>query len=140
MLLHLEDEQLLLGARADALALDLAVGRGALDGQGAVDLGQLVGEHDIDHHAGDLVDTPDVATVALALLALLFCGSHFFSCQDKDSPPATTSMISCVISAWRARFISKVRSSMSSPAFSDALRIAVMRALCSEAVLSSRAR
>ena len=29
-----------------------------------------------------------------------------------------------VISAWRARFISRVRSSMSSPAFSEALRIA----------------
>ena len=49
-------------------------------------------------------------------------------------------MISWVISAWRARFISRVRSSIRSFAFSDALRIAVMRAPCSEAVDSSSAR
>ena len=49
-------------------------------------------------------------------------------------------MISCVISAWRSRFICKVRSSMMSFAFSDALRIAVMRAPCSDAVDSSSAR
>ena len=48
-------------------------------------------------------------------------------------------MISWVISAWRARFISSVRSSMTSPAFSEALRIAVMRAPSSEAVDSSSA-
>ena len=56
------------------------------------------------------------------------------------SAPATTSMISCVISAWRSRFICSVRSSMMSPAFSEALRIAVMRAPCSDAVDSSSAR
>jgi hypothetical protein len=35
-------------------------------------------------------------------------------------------MISCVISACLARFICRVRSVMISPAFSDALRIAVI--------------
>ena len=49
-------------------------------------------------------------------------------------------MISWVISAWRSRFISRVRSLMMSPAFSEALRIAVMRAPCSDAVDSSSAR
>ena len=56
------------------------------------------------------------------------------------SAPATTSRISWVISAWRARFIWSVRLSISSPAFFDALRIAVMRAPCSEAADSSSAR
>ena len=42
-----------------------------------------------------------------------------------------------MISAWRARFISKVRSSMSSPAFCEALRMAVMRAPSSDAADSS---
>ena len=49
-------------------------------------------------------------------------------------------MISWVISAWRARFISSVRSSMTSAAFSEALRMAVMRAPSSDAVDSSSAR
>src|SRR5581483_3530822 len=44
----------------------------------------------------------------------------------RASAPATTSRISCVISAWRARFIASVRLSISSPAFFDALRIAVI--------------
>jgi PemK-like, MazF-like toxin of type II toxin-antitoxin system len=56
------------------------------------------------------------------------------------SAPATTSRISCVISAWRARFICSVSESMSSPAFFDALRMAVMRAPCSDAADSSSAR
>jgi hypothetical protein len=45
-----------------------------------------------------------------------------------------------VISAWRARFIASVRLSISSPAFFDALRIAVIRAPCSDAADSSSAR
>ena len=45
-----------------------------------------------------------------------------------------------MISAWRARFIYSVRLSISSPAFFDALRIAVIRAPCSDAVDSSSAR
>ena len=53
---------------------------------------------------------------------------------------ATTSRISCVISAWRARFISSVRRSISSPAFLDALRIAVIaRALLGRRRLEQRA-
>ena len=49
-------------------------------------------------------------------------------------------MISWVISAWRWRFISSVRSEIRSLAFSCALRMAVMREPCSEAVDSSSAR
>ena len=49
-------------------------------------------------------------------------------------------MISCVMSAWRWRFICRVYVSISSPAFSEALRMAVMRAPCSDAVDSSSAR
>ena len=60
--------------------------------------------------------------------------------QTSASAPPTTSRISCVISAWRARFMLSVSVSISSPAFFEALRIAVMRAPCSEAVDSSSAR
>lgn len=56
------------------------------------------------------------------------------------SAPATTSRISWVISACRARFIASVSESMSSPAAFDAFRIAVIRAPCSEAADSRRAR
>ena len=50
-------------------------------------------------------------------------------------------MISWAISAWRARFISSVEVvDQAGSAFSEAVRIAVMRAPCSEAVDSSRAR
>jgi len=61
-------------------------------------------------------------------------------CHTSDSAPATTSMISCVMSAWRSRLSCSVRSSMISDAFSEALRMAVMRAPCSDAVDSSSAR
>ena len=60
--------------------------------------------------------------------------------QASASAPATTSRISCVISAWRARFISSVSRSIISPAFFEALRIAVIRAPCSDADDSSSAR
>ena len=60
--------------------------------------------------------------------------------QLKPSAPATTSMISWVISACRARFISSVRSVMISPAFSDALRIAVICAPKNPAADSTSAR
>src|SRR5438270_10361197 len=58
----------------------------------------------------------------------------------RASAPATTSRISWVISACRARFIARVRLSISSPAFLEALRIAVIWAPCLEAADSSRAR
>ena len=45
-----------------------------------------------------------------------------------------------MISACRARFIWSVYDSISSPAFSDAFRMAVIRAPCSDAVDSSSAR
>ena len=56
------------------------------------------------------------------------------------SAPATTSRISCVISACRARFIASRSVSISSPAFFEALRMAVIRAPCSDAADSSSAR
>ena len=59
---------------------------------------------------------------------------------ESASAPATTSRISWVISAWRARFICSVSVSISSPAFFEAFRIAVMRAPCSDAADSSSAR
>ena len=59
---------------------------------------------------------------------------------ESASAPATTSRISCVISAWRARFICRVTRSISSPAFFEAFRIAVICAPWNEAADSSRAR
>ncbi len=56
------------------------------------------------------------------------------------SAPATTSRISWVISAWRARFIASVSPSISSPADFVAFRIADIRAPCSDAADSSSAR
>jgi hypothetical protein len=87
-------------------------------------------------------------------LRLLGRGRHSWSLDEQNpnlfvaaaksyvsaSAPATTSRISWVISAWRARFICSVSPSISSPAFFDALRIAVIRAPCSDAADSSRAR
>src|SRR5204863_9782104 len=102
-----------------------------------VDLGQRLGEDGFDDDALDLLDA---AEVLLGLGVSGLCGSHWSPFHTSASAPATTSMISWVISAWRARFISSVRSSMISPAFSEALRIAVIRAPCSEAVDSSSAR
>jgi hypothetical protein len=107
-----------------------------VDGYGVVDLGQRVGEHSLDDDALDLLDASGVPLG----LGLGLGGSHRSPFHTNASAPATTSMISWVISAWRARFISSVRSSMTSPAFCEALRMAVMRAPSSEAVDSSSAR
>jgi hypothetical protein len=56
------------------------------------------------------------------------------------SAPATISRISWVICAWRARFIASVSRSISSPAFFEALRIAVICAARNDAADSSSAR
>ena len=120
VLLHLADERAAVAA---------------VDRDRVVDLGQLVGEDGLDHDALDLLDAADVLASALRLPFVSSVGLY-----PSASAPATTSMISCVISAWRARFICSVRPSISSPAFSEALRIAVMRAPCSDAVDSSSAR
>ncbi len=58
----------------------------------------------------------------------------------RASAPATTSRISCVISAWRARLRESVSRSMRSPAFFDAFRIAVICEARTAAADSSRAR
>jgi len=117
-----------------------------------VDLGQLVGEHGLDHDALDLLDPPDVALLGFVSRPLVLLWLTFRS----PFPIAKFSSVRSVVSrgprprhdlqdllrdlGWRARFICRVRSSISSPAFSDALRIAVIRAPCSEAVDSSSAR
>ncbi len=56
------------------------------------------------------------------------------------SAPATTSRISCVISACLARFIASVSVSISSPAFFEALRMALICAPRNDAADSSSAR
>ncbi len=58
----------------------------------------------------------------------------------RASAPPTTSRISWVISAWRARFIWSVTRSINSPAFFDAFRIAVIWAAWNDAADSSSAR
>ena len=84
--------------------------------------------------------TPWISSMRPTLRFFSVCRSHKFSGQTSDSAPATTSMISWVIAAWRSRLNCSVRSLMMSPAFSEALRMAVMRAPCSDAVDSSSAR
>ena len=99
-----------------------------------VDLGQALGEDGLDHDALDLLDAPDVAllggcarsaavgrsdwvAVEASIVLCVSCLSVGRRCggsvgsgatQLRPSAPATTSMISWVISAWRARFICSV--------------------------------
>ena len=80
---------------------------------------------------------PD-ATELAAFVPLLRNGRS--QAQESASAPATTSRISWVISAWRARFIWSVSVSISSPAFFDAFRIAVIWAPWNDAADSSSAR
>ena len=117
-------------AAVGALVLLLALGPVAVFVL-ALGVGQLVAQ--LVHLVLQLLD---------AVVSVLGQGFSVLGCsvQRSDSAPATTSMISWVISAWRARFISSVRSSISSLALSEALRMAVMRAPCSDAVDSSSAR
>ena len=120
------------------LADDLAFGvPGAVDLERRVDLGQLVGEERVDDDARDLLDRPDVCRCSRFPFSSAI---RSFLVYPSASAPATTSKISCVISACRTRFISRVRSRIMSCAFSDALRIAVMRAPSSDAADSSSAR
>src|SRR3954465_3408355 len=79
---------------------------------------------------------PPAATLTPGRALLL----ELWGWRERASAPPTTSRISWVISACRALFMARVRSSISSPAFFEALRIAVIRAPCSEAADSSRAR
>ena len=134
VLLDLADEHVLL--RRSALMPSRLLARGrrrARDGDRVVDLGQRVGEDGLDHDALDLLDAPDVAracsraaawcSARMAVLASIAIRFSSVSVQvrgsvagigrigrpsSEPSAPATTSMISCVISAWRARFISSV--------------------------------
>ena len=76
-----------------------------------VDLGQLVGEDDVDDDAGHLLDRPDVSFPSFPFCQP-FVSFVLFQVLITRAPsaPATTSRISWVISAWRTRFISRVRS------------------------------
>ena len=83
---------------------------------------------------------PTCSFAVLPLSAIRLLRSFQVSDYERPSAPATTSRISWVISACRTRFISRVRSEITSLALSAAFRIAVIRAPCSEAVDSSSAR
>ena len=106
------------------------LGRREVDLQRAVDRRQLVGEDGLDHDALDLLDAADVGGRALpsppfgssglrrrarraAVLASMV-GAPSSAGQRSPSAPATTSMISWVISAWRWRLAASTRSSISS--------------------------
>jgi hypothetical protein len=66
VLLHLADEPgVLLGRDVERLLLERDLG--AADEDRVVDLGQLVGEHGLDHDALNFLDTPSVLLVGLAL-------------------------------------------------------------------------
>src|SRR5579862_3469943 len=69
-----------------------------LDAQGVVDLRQPVRKDGVEHDALDLDD----------LAGLFFRGGHLSPYAVSASAPATTSRISWVIAAWRARFICSV--------------------------------
>ena len=149
VLLDLADEPVVDG-RGGVDVLLGASGLGTANLDRVVDLGQLVGEHGLDHDALDLFDPAHVLGALPFCLLGFCCGCHLSPrlvspradrrYPESPSAPPTTSKISWVISAWRARFISSVRSSINVLAFSDALRIAVIRAPCSDAVDSSSAR
>ena len=75
--------------------------QGHLDRERVVDLGQPLMEDGVEHDALDLDDLAGV-------LAVGGCVGHASPVVDRGYPasasaPATTSRISCVISAWRAR-------------------------------------
>src|SRR5207248_6122366 len=94
--------------------------------QRVVDVGHVVGrELDVDHRADDPGDQAGLAGAALAVAGgvLYGCGhddAHSLPAIDSASAlaPPTISLISCVISAWRALFASRVNCSSSSLALS----------------------
>src|SRR5215210_1481022 len=123
MLLHFEDQPSL---GAPALGLDV-------DPESVKDLRDVVREGDIDDDARHLLDGPDVAVgrsavrlrglvdvresgrrVGLGVLVSHSSPSFPSSSHESPSAPATTSRISWVISACRTRFISRVRSEITS--------------------------
>src|SRR5215208_2368648 len=103
---------------------------------------------DLDHLTFDLVDrTPDVPKVLHddvvwfishgINLANLDANSHQ---RHSASAPEMISISSLVIMAWRVRLYLSVCSRIISPALRVALSMAVMRAPCSDAAFSSKAR
>ncbi|GAF25605.1 transcriptional regulators [Moorella thermoacetica Y72] len=97
------------------------------NGDGVIQVGQPVaGEFDVNHRANNLDHLSFVQT----------CPLLYF----KASAPATISRISLVMAAWRARLKDRVNLSIISAAFLVALSMAVIRAPCSLALASRRAR
>ncbi len=165
VLLDLAHEHALAGHGADPGRLLRGGRRRPGDRDRVIDLGQALGKDGLDHYALDLLDAPDIALGDGAGGGLWGrrLGGGGVHCLDsprylhlkswsglsallrgppqlRPSAPATTSMISWVISAWRARFICSVKSVMISPAFSEALRIAVIWAPKKPAADSTSAR
>ena len=70
----------------------------------------------------------------------LFSVCKWVARYPSASAPATTSRLSCVMAAWRARLSASVRASIISSAASLALRMALIRAPCSLALDSRSAR
>ena len=128
MLLHLRDQLAVVG----------------LDAERAVDRGQPVREDGVENDALDLDDAAGVLLVGhfespvQAVSGTASGASLNGHCVS--APARTISRISCVICACRARFICSVYVSISSPAFFDALRIAVICAARNDVADSSSAR
>src|SRR5690606_3284249 len=134
-----------------------------VEGERVVDLGQLLRlELDVEHRADDLDDPADIsrcgsrchvsflsvslvpvhsatrdprpATPPLAAL----CSCRRYPCSA--AAPPTISEISCVIAAWRWRLYVRFSASRMSPALSVAFFMAVRRAPCSAAAVSTSPR
>gem|GEM_PF-6877393 len=124
----------------DDIDVEARVGLAA-NPQRVVKLGQVLGlERDVEHGADDLHDPPKINL-------LLFGWAQLFGtdgcCHDYPSSaaePPTISAISCVICAWRARLNVRRKTLSISPALSVAFFIAVRRAPCSPAAVSTSAR
>src|SRR5690348_690837 len=96
------------------LTLDVLVSAGAevdIDRQRVVDLGQVVDtELDVDHGADHPRDATYTGLAGLGPRALDSCGHglHSLPLAASASAPPTISLISWVISAWRAALASRV--------------------------------
>ncbi len=81
-----------------------------------------------------LIAFPRLGSARAAALAFLLGGARGY---ETAAAPATISDSSCVIAAWRCLLYSSCRSSMMSPALSEADFIATMRAAISQATFST---
>ncbi len=83
-----------------------------VDLERVVDLGQVVdAELDVDHRADDTGNAADAGVTAsepAALSTVAVMSSHSLPVAASASAPPTISLISWVMSAWRAAFASRV--------------------------------